>query len=98
MTLTLNLSPARRGAGGSRGAYGDTRITYKTYGWAFQRGRFQHNMRKNFQLRKNPQMVFWWYRALCPRSYASKSRPILKAAEKTQELGSGNGLKFHDSL
>ena len=43
-------------------------------------------------------MVYWWYRALCPRSYASKSQPILQAAEKTQELGSGNGLKFHDSL
>ena len=51
MTLTLNLSlSTKRGAGGSRGAQGDPRITCKTYGWAFQRGRFQRNMRKNFQL------------------------------------------------
>ena len=54
MTLTCNLSPTRRGAGGSRGAYGDPRITRKTYGWAFQRGRFQCNMRKNFQLLEKP--------------------------------------------
>lgn len=77
MTLTLNLSPTRRGAGGSRGACGDPRITYKTYGWAFQRGRFQRNTRKNFQLLEKPTDGFFGGTELCPRSYASKSQKKL---------------------
>lgn len=50
MPLTLNLSPTRSGAGGSRDACGGLGNTCKASGWAFQGGRFQLNVQKNFQL------------------------------------------------
>lgn len=57
MLLTLNLSPTRGGAGGSRDACGGLGNTCKANGWEADSSLM---CGKTFNYWKNPQMVVWW--------------------------------------